>query len=573
MGEPSKMENDMMKTGRTLQAIAVPMLAVGLLSSVSFSQRPTLSYGGKLGVAGPGVKTTYLAHPDQSLIQVAAGMKRGKNLAVLLYSLKLLPKGLPFGPDSLDIDPGGLFLTVPGLLDSQGNWKSGFQVPSLVPGGTHFAVQALVWAKGEAAPLRLSRGKQVRVIDGGPLDLYVDGDATKKGNGTPLLPFQTIVEALQVAAIKKGGRVHIEPSKNNYQGKVVNGSDLRFSIGTGTSLLGESWSGTRSGKPTLQGTVSATGSSLLFKNLRVLLPNPGNRANAKCLFVSGAKNVLVENCLFEGATSGMASGVRGIVFGSSVQGEIRSCTIRNLNVGKTTPSLNVGAYGIVLGRGIQATVRNCRIYGFLNSPPSSPTNFYYVNGISCGQNKPESAQNQITIANNVIGPFHLKAPTGNQTHTSGDLFGVIMKFGTQGSIRNNVFHGFDFSALTSQTQQIFGISLYETGKALEVTNNIFWDFKLGKVTGIRWNVAMESSLKTSQNWTYKASHSCIWQVQKDFLGKVTAGSMILKKDPLLLPPVYLLKPGSPCLGTGNPLYPPKNMGIFGGSFAGKAGSN
>jgi hypothetical protein len=556
---------------------SLTLLSLGLFCTSLSAQRPGLSYGGTLGTAGPGVRRSFLGHPDQTKILVDGGNKRANQLAVLLYSLRMLPKSLPFGPDFLDIGPGTIFFTLPGLLNSQGKWNSGFPVPASVPKGTSFAVQAMVWAKGEAAPLRFTRGKTVRIVDGGTLDLYVDGDATIKGNGSPFLPFQTITEAINAANIKKGGRIHIEPAKNSYMGTPQSNNDDRFHVGTNTWLIGESWSGTRTGRPTLQGTLAITGTStqaltnVTIQHLRVLLPVLGKKTVARCLRALHVQGLLIDNCLFEGTSGGQTSSLRGIILGKSVKGTIQHCTIRNLRVGPKPPRSTIAAYGIVMLQDNQVTVRNCWIHDLLDQPFTARVTFFYVVGIACGANQPDSAKNLITITNNLIGPLSIPKPLGNNPYSDADLFGVHLAFGTQGSIRNNVFHKLDLSQLTSRTQQIFGLQVYETGKKVEITNNIFADFKLGKVTGsFRWSVAMEGI--STPRYTYKASHSCVWNVAKPFLGKtVVPGSVILLKDPLLLPPVYVLKPGSPCLNSGNPLYPPKHMGIYGGSFPGRAG--
>ncbi|HHI81350.1 MAG TPA: right-handed parallel beta-helix repeat-containing protein [Planctomycetes bacterium] len=553
-----------------LAFFSLSAIALSFHCALLSAQRPTLSIGGNFGMAGPRIQTAFLGHPDQALTLVDAGPKRKGALGVLLYSLRLLPKSLPFGPDLLEIDPGSIFLTVPSLLDSQGKSKSGFPVPAQTPKGLQFAVQALVWAKGEAAPLRLSRAKLVRVLDSANGDLYIDGDAPVKGNGTPYLPYQTVVEGLTQVGKQGKGTLHIQPSTKTYPGPI----SIQTSI---TDLLGENWrnlAGIKATRPTLIGTVHIHGTAtsslqnINLRHLRILPPTKSSKVVAKCLAVTYVKNIKVEDCLFEGTSVGSSS-LRGIVFGRFVQGVVSNCTIRHLNVGSKAPLTTVAAVGMVFGRAIQVTVRNCWIHDLLSTPPSSPTTFYYVAGISAGQNQPESAQNNLTITNNVIGPLPLKAPTGTQNRTDGDLFGILLSFGTQASVRNNIIHGLDFSALTSQTQQIFGISLYETGKTVELTNNILWDFRLGKVSGsIRWNVAMEGNNKT---YSYKATHSCIWKVNRNFLGIISAGKVLLNQAPLLLPPLYLLKSGSPCLGTGNPLYPPKNMGIYGGTYPGKPG--
>ncbi len=510
----------------------------------------------------------YFSSPDTLVFQIRAGKARAGRPAALLLSLGRASSPLPIGPDKFELDPARLAGTWLFVLDQAGSWSLTLPVPAGLAPGVSLFFQALVLPKGEPWPVRLSPSQEAALLPGKG-HFYVDGDAKGPGTGTPFAPFHTIAAGLSAAAAAGGGTVHVDGlAKGGY-------AEILYIRSSNTTLLGGDWTGAGQGVPLIQGymggspvdkkrgTINIKGvspSSLLSK-VRIekfrIQPSswqpPGKVARG--IRADYVKDLVIRDCRVEGSLGGGLESVFGINVGWSTSASIEHCAIGPL-AGDPAAGKNYHVTGIkmVIGSG-DVTVRNCWIHHLAWLPVKSGVD-YNVVGIW------DPGIKRLTAANNVIGPMVLPGPAGG-ANTWTELYGIWSS--SPGSIRNNVFHRFDCSAFKSNVKQVAGVWFYRSGP--EFTNNIFSDFRLGPVIGVHTIAAAVGPLGGKQAVTY----SCVWKVPKPFQGITTGKGVILGKDPLLLPPSYTLKTGSPCLGTGNPLYPPKNMGVWGGPWAGYPG--
>ena len=528
------------------------LFAMLVLSSLCCAQRPTMAVSGHFGSSAPGERVAYLARPDRVTVTLSAGAARKGKVGFLLFSTRLLPKPIPFGPDLIDIDPAGYFFALFGTHDAQGVWRTQFPVPSAWPAGASFAMQGVVWASGETHPFRFSRGKELRILDGRANDYYVDGDATKAGNGNPYTPFQSMTAATAAAKKSGGGTIRIQNASKVYPRTIQ--------VPTKTTLIGENWTGTRPGLPSLEGTVQVFGtasqrtSGVRLAKLRILMQRTSTKNLTVGLRARQSDGLIVEDCVIEGTSSGGTTWLAGIALGN-VQCVIRRCTIRKLNVGAKPADATHAAEAIIIGDNVQATIHSCWIHSLLDRPQTSVSQVSAVcikfSGTSGGS---------VTMANNLFGPIRIPKPVGSNPRINiAEIYGIYQMRGQ--SVRNNVFYGFDLSAFASNQQQIKGVFTY--GAKTEVTNNVFLDFRNGQTNWIV-NTAMEGP--------GLASHCCVWGVTRAFDKGFKAGAGILLKDPRLVAPSFLPRKDSPCLNAGNPLYPPKHIGLSGGTYPGAAGA-
>ncbi len=513
----------------------------------------------EMGLSPSSPCTAYVSSPDSFKIKIDAGSSRAGRPAGILISTGLLSFPVPFGPDKLEIDLSRLVYAELVILDGSGRGERTLAVPPGLPDGARFYVQGFVVPKNEPWPFRLS-GLVKAIMYTGNKHFFVDGDVATTGNGSPYKPFKAIKEAVNAAKKAGGGVIHVDPLKSgDYQELVELGSNM--------TLYGHDWRNGLNTKPSVRapvdgsgakkrGSVVAMGTALAplvnvtVKNLRILPSRRSDALGVKCATVDCVKNFHIHDCILEGTARGKEDGIRALVFIQDVTAEVDHCTIRDLNVNPSFPHGNVGVYGIVVHRSNQVTIHNCRLENFAGLPLPKGMGDYYICGIHVGMNKPGSEKNNVIISNNVIGPIVLPQTPKNQS-TDVDMYGMSFLYGGRGSIRNNVIYMLDARKVSGAVHQVFGFEAYKAGK-IEITNNIVQDLHYGNVSGsIKWAVAFNSS---EGQMSYVVTHSCIWNVKTPFLGKnIKPGKMVIYKDPLLVPPVFALKPGSPCLGTGNPL--------------------
>ena len=553
---------------RSRSLFSLFLLAPFLLPALSAQGRPALVQESRaFAGASRAPARGYFSSPDTVTLVVEGGAARAGRPAAVLLALGRSSSPIPIGPDRFDLDPSALMGAWFTALDSKGKGKVVLPVPAgLATGGVLF-FQALVLPKGEPWPVRLSPSLEAALLPSKGF-FYVDGDATGPEKGTPFAPYHKVSPALKAAATAGGGTVWVDGlSSGTYK-------EVLFITSSRTTLEGKDWTGGGQGVPTIEGvmdntpdkkrgTINARGTAsspltgITIRRLRVLpsgyLPL---RRSARCLRADYVQGLRIADCLMEGSAGHGTSSIMGINLGLRVKALVEHCTIRRLAADPAAQTGNFHYIGIKLVQGTgEATIRNCRIHdlGFMQV---NGAGFQTVTGIWC------PGGNKLIVENSVIGPFVLpKAPGPKGPDT--DLYGIWME--GSGVIRNNVFHRLDCSAFQSNVKQIAGVWFYRAGK-VEFTNNIFADFRLGPVVGIH-TLAAAVALYGSQTATY----SCAWKFNKPFHGVSTGVGVILNKDPLLVPPAYTLKQGSPCLGTGNPLYPPRNMGVYGGPRAGYPG--
>ena len=549
-----------------------------LVSSLVSQSRPVIYIGSNSMGKSPGSPCkAYVASPDTMKIIMDAGKARAGRPAGFIVTYGLLSSPIPIGPDKLEIDISTLLFADFIPLDSNGHGEVSFPVPGGITDKTMIYIQGFVVPAGEPWPFRLSGLVKIEIYAGSK-HFFVDGDVSSNGNGTPYNPFKTISSASAAAKTAGGGIIHVDPLNSGVYAEVVE-------LFSNTTLIGDSWrSGTgvkpeirapidssgdkKRGSVVAMGTATAPLNNVTIKNLKILPSRKTGTYYSKCIALNYVKNSLVEDCIFEGTSRNGGHGVRALKIMTGVTGTISHCTFRNLNA---DPSVKHDPDAAIVGIGIftddQITIRNCRMENFGNIPLSNGVQAYFVFGIKASANKPGTAKNVINVYNNVIGPFVI--PKGKKLGlTDINIYGIDFGNGTKGSIRNNVFYMLDARKFEADTSsQVFGIFCDKAG-TVEVTNNIIQDLHHGPATG---SVKVAIGFVSLSN-SYTVTYSCVWNVKTPFSGYAVKGTGTILKDPLLSPPVFTLKPGSPCLGTGNPLYPPKNMGIFGGKYAGPAGA-
>jgi len=544
-----------------------------LTASIAAQGQPMLELQSSFGTSPSYSPRGFFASPDFVTVTLDAGPARAFASGGITVALAMQPpQTIPGIPDPLGIDLNTVVFTLPVVLNQNGRFL--FSVP-FGPGlaeGWFVAMQAYVATPGEAAPLRLSQAMGLVVLDGSASSIYVDGDQTGAGSGTPYDPWPTINDAF--ANLPAGpATVHVddvETAPGLYEEIVFVPSDVH--------LIGDTWYSQSGVRPVVRAPVDSNGhvkrgsvnvlqaNNVTVERLEVHLSRHVSRVQARCFWCKTAGNLTVRDCVFTGMAPGVYT-TRAVFIGPDSDALVEHCTVTDIegDPNATGVAITISGIGIRVGGGgtSNMTVRNCRIQNFYTQVLPGIS---HVQAIGIGFH---NAQNVI-LQNNVIGPF-LVGPHGGAT---GELIGIqgTLNPTAQQVFANNVIFDFSLVPLSGASAQVFGMRLFgpsgATWNLTTITNNIIDNLDPGTAFSIA-----STAYDSPDSLPLTVDYTCIDQVMIPFSpSSFIQGPGIILADPLLDPVDQSLLPGSPCIGTGNPALPPPDMGIFGGPFAGPAGA-